>query len=202
MQHEEKWKNWPVLLLGVVVVVAALVSAYLFRKHTVLSNYLADLGGAISAIIISIATYDEWERRQERKRYVPPEKQGLNRIKAEIGILLYQYAFILGPRLSNRLSAMENLKKGSIRTTDDKLKMAKQSAKSEINDSKNIFKISREALKDPQLNKLGQKDAAQLLRQIEKTVRQIDLSVATYGYSFTPEIHQKVLKLRENLDMS
>jgi hypothetical protein len=69
MQHKGKWNNWPILLIGLGLISILIFLSYKLEEHRILSTYTVDLASALSAIIISIATYDEWERRQERKRY-------------------------------------------------------------------------------------------------------------------------------------
>jgi hypothetical protein len=98
MQRQMTWKNWPFLLAGILIVAGLLVLSSVFKNSHVISNYLADLGGAISAIILSIATYDEYERRRQRKRYLPPERMGARRIQDEVYQLMFQYAFVVNLR--------------------------------------------------------------------------------------------------------
>jgi tellurite resistance protein len=202
MQKDVKWKKWPILLLGIVLIALLLFLAQLSENKHVLSIYLSDFAGAISAIIVSIVTYEEWERRQERRRYRPPEELGLNRIKSEVEQLIYLYAFMLSDSFKAKSKALrlaDNTKstKGS---AEKKLKIAKNVAESDIKSSPEFSKLLNESLKHPQLNNLTYKEAFKLIQQISETVRQIDVSVATYGYSFTPEVHKKVLQSRERLD--
>ncbi len=84
-------------------------------------------------------------------------------------------------------------------TSVQKIITAKHSAKSDVHFSHNLFERSRQALERSQLNKLTHNEALQLLKQTEDTIWQLDISMATYGYSFTPEIHKQILELREEL---
>ncbi len=93
------------LLVGACLVVILLVVAEKSQNMYIFDNFIIDIAADISVIILSIATYDEWERRQERKRYKPPEGLGVDRIKNEIAQLLYQYAFMLNERFSSQSSA-------------------------------------------------------------------------------------------------
>jgi hypothetical protein len=79
-------------------------------------------------------------------------------------------------------------------------KNVKDIANSQRAISADLYKHSLEALKKPQLEKLTYKEALALIKQTEETVQQIDISLATYGYSFLPEIHKEILILREKLD--
>jgi predicted unusual protein kinase regulating ubiquinone biosynthesis (AarF/ABC1/UbiB family) len=204
MHHEPKWKNWPVLLLGIILVILLLVLANILRRYRITSTYITDIAGAISAVVISIATYDEWERRQERKRYRPPEQQGLKRIKNEIAQLIFQYEFMLNGRFNTDERTMELVDgaKNSAGRSNRQIKAAKQLAESKLETEDQPLSLSIELLKQPKIDKLSYLEAEQLLAQIEITVRRIDSSIATYGYSFTPEIHKASLALREKLEQT
>jgi SHS2 domain-containing protein len=208
MQRQMKWENWPVLALGIGLVVLLVFIAHLFKADKVFSNYFADLAGAISAVIISIATYDEWERRQERKRYYPPEKMGVKRLKDEVFQLMYQYAFVLNLRWNAQSQAMKKIKAtvaGSEFTktkTDVQAKAAKHISQEDEKLKSNLFKLSKEVLKKPQINKQAYEDIYQLILQTERSIGQIDLALSTYGYSFTPEVHKWALDVREALSQT
>jgi hypothetical protein len=89
MQSESKIANWPILLLGIILVATLLAGANIVVDNHVLSNYMEDIAGAITVIILSVMTYDEWERQRERGRYQPSEQMGVRRVKDEIFQLLY-----------------------------------------------------------------------------------------------------------------
>jgi hypothetical protein len=204
MQRKEKWHNWPVLLMGLILVAAIVLAAtFLLSKYKAVQTYLLDLGGAITAVIISIATYDEWERRKERKRYLPPEKMGVARIQEEINQLLYQYAFVLNLRFDPSSRAMRTVSKVSHDQASTKpaaelrAKTAKHLSQTDKQIQSNLFNLSSEALKKINLPKQTNSDINQLITQTERAIRQIDLAIATYGYSFTPEIHKWALDVRE-----
>jgi hypothetical protein len=42
----------------------------------------------------------------------------------------------------------------------------------------------------------------QLIVQIERAIQQLDLSIETYGYSFTPEVHKWALDVREAISQA
>jgi hypothetical protein len=204
MQRDNKWKNWPVLVGGVVVAGGLILAAStVFKNNQTLTTYLLDLAGALTAVIISIATYDEWERRQERKRYLPPERKGVARIQEEIFQLMYQYAFVLNLRFNPKSQAMKivekTTKKGKLTKPGVKLKSeaGKQISQSIDHSNGDLFLLSREALKKPAFGKQSYFEANELIVQTENTIRHIDLAIATYGYSFTPEVHKWALDVRE-----
>jgi heme/copper-type cytochrome/quinol oxidase subunit 2 len=200
MQHQVKWKNWPVLLLGVVFVLVLIFLAHKSEKHFTATMYLTDVASAITAIIISIATYDEWERRQERKRYKPPENLGLKRVKNEVFQLLYIYAFIFDDGFRSMAQVTKIVKNSKVNPLHKKLQIAKRLSESELTTSEARFKHSIKALKAVRLKSLVYKEAFEVVKQTEETVRRLDIIVATYGYSFMPEIHNQVLMLREKLN--
>jgi hypothetical protein len=205
MQREQKWKNWPVLLGGLVLIVLFLLLSHKFRSNKTITNYLADIAGALTAVIISIATYDEWERRQQRKRYLPPEKMGVKRVQEEISQLLYQYAFVLSLRFDPNSKAMRTVRAATGAKSESdkpsakelKAQTAKHISQSFSNGDTNLYSLSRQALAKPRFKKQTYSEANQLIAQTERTIQQLDLSIETYGYSFTPEIHKWALDLRE-----
>jgi hypothetical protein len=212
MQRENKWQNWPVLLGGVVLVVLILILAQMIKSHQTISNYLADVAGALTVVVISIATYDEWERRRERERYREPEQMGVRRIQDEVFQLLYQFAFFLNLRFNPSSYAMETVKKSSHRRDESKellesdpqlkAKAAKQIAVSEEKINKNLQKLALQALKKPEYKEQTYSEASELISQIQGSISQIDIAIATYGYSFTPEVHKWALEIRESLSQT
>jgi hypothetical protein len=158
MQREQKWKNWPVLVSGFILILLILWHAHKFESNKTIGNYLADISGALTAVIISIATYDEWERRQQRKRYLPPEKMGVERIQEEVSQLLYLYAFVLNLRYDSNSKATRTAKaatsaKGQVKNTSPPLTTdtAKHISQSFPNGNNSLFSISCQALAKPQL---------------------------------------------------
>jgi hypothetical protein len=211
MQREKKWDNWPILVTALALVVLALFVARIFqRSHSeIISFYLEDLAGAITAVVLSIATYDEWERRRERKRYYPPEKMGVTRIKQEVLQLLYQYAFVLSLRWEPESHAMKVIK----RSAGDKKGFSKPEVELHAKAAKYIFqedtevksdvlKNVRTALEKPKFSKQKYSDINELILQTERAIGQIDMAIAIYGYSFTPEVHKWALQVREKLSQS
>lgn len=209
MQREQKWKNWPVLLGGLILIVLVLLLSHKFQSNKIITNYLADIAGALTAVIISIATYDEWERRQQRQRYLPPEKMGVKRVQEEISQLLYQYAFVLSLRFDPNSKAMRTVraatgvKKGHSKPPSElKAQAAKHISQSFSNGDNNLYSLSRQALAKPQFKKQTYGEINQLIVQTERAIQQLDLSIETYGYSFTPEVHKWALDLREAISQA
>jgi hypothetical protein len=202
MQRQAKWKHWPVLAAGVILIAALLFLSHKLQKSNVNYTYTADIGGALTAVMITIATYDEWERRQERKRYTPAEKMAVKRIQDEIYELLYDFAFFLNLRFQPRSRSAVAAKK--TRRAPDKLdaRVAEQIAESEPAIRENLLATSSKALSSPSYDKQTSGEARQLIEQVEDTVEQIDLTISTYGYSFTPELHKWALDLREKLSQT
>jgi UDP-N-acetylglucosamine transferase subunit ALG13 len=204
MQREQKWHNWPILVLGLLIVAGLVCTAdFVLSRHKAVQTYLLDMGGAITAIVLSIATYDEWERRKQRQRYLPPEKMGVARIQEEISQLLYQYAFVLSLRFDPASRAMRTVRKVSRRQqyikpeAELRAKAAKHLSQSEKLIKSDLFNLAAEALKKIDLGKQTNSEVNQLILQTERSIRQIDLAISTYGYSFTPEIHKWALDVRE-----
>jgi hypothetical protein len=204
MQRQHKWSNWPVLLMGIFLVTGLICLAdFVLSSHKAVQTYILDLAGAISAVIISIATYDEWERRRERERYLPPEKMGVARIQEEIYQLLYQYAFVLNLRFNPSSKAMRTVQRVAHQKEFDKpeaelkAKAAKHISQADKSVSNNLFQLSAQALRKPSLAEQTFADANQLLLQTERALQQLDLAISTYGYSFTPEVHKWALDVRE-----
>jgi hypothetical protein len=115
MQYHNAWKNTPILLIGLIFSAGLLVGAHLLRAHHIFTSYMEDVAGGTTTIVLSIATYDEWERRRERRRYEPPERMGIKRIKEEV-MQLYQYAFVLTLRWDRQSEALKIVRQ----TTADK----------------------------------------------------------------------------------
>jgi len=209
MQRKQKWENWPVLASGVLLVAGLFIVAdTILDKHRTPHDFVVHLAGALAAIIISIATYDEWERRHERKRYLPPEKMGVRRVQEELFQLLYQYAFVLNLRFNPQSRALHTVDKATssqrfTRSKDElKAKAAKHISQTDKQLKGDLFNVSKEALRKPKLDKQSYNDVSQLLIQTEHAIRQIDLAIATYGYSFTPEIHKWALDVREGVSQA
>jgi hypothetical protein len=208
MQREMKWKNWPVLAIGVGLIAVFLVCAKLLEHQHLAATYFADLAGATTTVVMSIAIFDEWERRRERKRYMPPEKMGIKRIREEINQLLYQYAFVLNLRYDKDSNAMKTARKASPGKayTKSNIKLHAKAAKHISQDDpaikEHLFELAQDALQEPKIDQLVYKEVNELILQTERAIRQIDLAVATYGYSFTPEVHHWALGVREQLSQS
>jgi hypothetical protein len=208
MQHTNPWRNGPILLIGLFLSVVLLWSAHMLHAHHVLTSYLVDVAGGMTTIVLSIATYDEWERRRERRRYVPPERMGIKRIKEEILQLLYQYAFVLNLRWDHQSEALQIVQ----RTTADKefsqpetelhARAAKHIFQEDPKNKAKLFRVSREALKTPELAKQSYRDINELILQTERAIGQVDMAISTYGYSFTPETHTWALDIRERLSQA
>lgn len=197
------------VIIGSVFVVVLLIAAHLIEaNYHLLSFYLEDVAGAVTTILISVLTYDEWERRRERKRYRPSEKMGITRIRDEMFQLLYQYAFVLNLRWDKNSDAVRTVEE----VTADKdfakhapelhAKTAKHISQEDPRLKNNLFTVSRKALASPELSKQTYRDINELISQTESAIREIDLTIATYGYSFTPEVHKWALDVRESLSQS
>jgi frataxin-like iron-binding protein CyaY len=209
MQREHKLENWPVLLMAILLVIVIVSLAdFALSGHKPVQTYAMDVAGAITAVVISIVTYDEWERRRERRRYLPPEKMGVARIQEETNQLLYQYAFMLNLRFHPQSKALRSVNKAASQGHFEKpkselrAKSAKYIAQSQKSINHNLLSLSRHALKKAEINKQTVSDANQLILQTERAIQQIDLAVATYGYSFTPEIHKWALEVRETISQA
>jgi hypothetical protein len=63
----------------------------------------------------------------------------------------------------------------------------------------NLLEISKQALAKPRLDKQTYSDVNQLLIQTEQAIAQVDMAIAIYGNSFTPETHKWALDVREAL---
>jgi hypothetical protein len=208
MQHNSAWKNGPILFIGLVFAIVLLGAAHLLKAHHILTNYIEDIAGGTTTIVLSIATYDEWERRRERRRYEPPEAMGVKRIKEEVMQLLYQYAFVLTLRWDHQSEALKIVR----RTTADKeftqpetelhAKAAKHIFQEDSSSKNNLFGVSKKALAAPRLNKQTYRDVNELVIQTERAIGQVDMAIATYGYSFTPETHTWALAVRESLSQT
>jgi hypothetical protein len=203
-----KWKNWPILGIGAVLVACLLLLAHRFEHIPVLTYYLEDVAGGITVVVLSVATYDEWERRRERKRYAKPESMGVKRIQQEVFQLLYQYAFVLSMRWdpdSKEMQIVEDaMGDGEFDKSHTELhaKAAKHISQETDTKSRDLFRIATSALEAPKLTKQSYADMNDLILQTERTIQQLDMAIATYGYSFTPETHQWGLKLREQLSQA
>jgi uncharacterized membrane protein YccC len=212
MQRENKWQNWPVLAGGIILIIICLLGAKVLEPGKILPTYLADVAGALTAVVISVGTYDEWERRRERERYKKPEEMGARRIQDEVFQLLYQFAFFLNLRFNPSSYAMETVEKSSRRQDEAKellesdpqlkAKAAKQIAFSDEKINKNLQKLALQALKKPDYKKQTYAEANELINQIQNSIYQVDIAIATYGYSFTPEAHKWSLDVREGLSQS
>jgi hypothetical protein len=208
MQRQMTWKNWPFLLAGILIVAGLLVLSSVFKNSHVISNYLADLGGAISAIILSIATYDEYERRRQRKRYLPPERMGARRIRDEVYQLMFQYAFVVNLRYNPKSPSRQAVDKTAAGKrftkpgTELHAKAAKHISLEDPKVKSNLFDNSREALNKPALKKLSYGEANELIVQTERTIQQLDTAISAYGYSMTPEVHKWALDVREKLSQA
>jgi hypothetical protein len=208
MQREMKWKNWPVLCIGAGLVVTLLLLAHRFEDIHVLTYYLEDVAGGITTVILSVATYDEWERRRERRRYKKPENMGVRRIREEVNQLLYQYAFVLNLRENPNSKEMQIVEEvigdGEFAASHTELhaKAAKHFSQEDPALKNKLFETASEALKSPELRKQSYRDINDLILQTERSVEQIDRAIAVYGYSFTPEVHQWALRLREQLSQT
>jgi hypothetical protein len=66
----------------------------------------------------------------------------------------------------------------------------------------NLYDVSRKALLSPNLDKQTYRDINELILQTERAIGQVDMAIATYGYSFTPEIHTWALDAREHLSQT
>jgi hypothetical protein len=208
MQREMKWKNWPVLCSGALLVVCLLLLAHHFENIHVLTYYLEDVAGGITTVILSVATYDEWERRRERRRYEKPEQMGIRRIREEINQLLYQYAFVLNLREQPDSKEMKIVEEvigdGEFNKSHTELhaKAAKHFSQEDPALKNNLYETASKALKNPQLAEQSYRDINDLVLQTERSVEQVDMAIAVYGYSFTPEVHQWALRLREQLSQT
>ncbi len=204
--HRKRWS----LILGMAIIVAVLVSILLYCAHLyvynhVLSNYLEDIAGAITVIVLSVATYEEWERRDELARSKTARDMGVRRIKDEVFQLLYEYAFVLNVRLdpnSETMKIIDSLtsENGFSRaTTELHAKTAKHISQEDVTISSKLFAITRQALSDIQLSEQTYGDMNELIGQAESALEKIDRALAIYGNSFTPEVHEWALDVRENL---
>lgn len=208
MQREMRWTNWPILLVGVVLVIGLILGAFKIENNHVMSNYLEDVAGALTLVVLSIATYDEWERRRERKRYVPPERMGVQRIKEEVSQLLYQYAFVLSLRWDPQSEAMKTVERATSNKefsepeTELHAKSAKHIYQENPKVKRNLFRIAGAALDKPVVAKQTYRDVNELILQTERSIDQLDMAIAIYGYSFTPEVHKWALDIRENLSQT
>jgi len=204
-----KWKNWPVLLAGILLVLGIYTLASKLSENHSLNTYLLDVCGAMTTVILSIATYDEWERRKQRQRYLPPERMGARRVQEEVYQLIYQYAFVLTLRFDKNSAAMRTIQKATISKAEFskpeielKAKSAKHISQQDKSIKRDLLNLSTQALKKPQIKKQTYNDANQLILQTERCIRQVDLAIATYGYSFTPEVHKWALDVREGLSQA
>lgn len=208
MQYEHKTKPWIVLTIGMAAVIALLIIARFMMGYDEVSNYLEDIAGAITVIVLSVVTYEEWEGHRERKRYKASELMGINRVKDEVFRLLYQYAFVLNFRWDTKSEAMRVIDKmtGSNKfsrvATELHTKTAKHIYQEDASIRSTLFYKAREALDNPSLSKQTYRDADELITQTEKAIEQIDLVIAIYAHALTPETHKWALGVREALSQS
>jgi hypothetical protein len=189
----------------VFVVASLLFFARLHLHNHVLSNYLEDIAGAITVIVLSVATYEKWENRHELGRSRASQNMGIRRVKDEVFQLLYEYAFVLNLRWNPNSEAMrgiDSLVSGSEfshAATELHAKTAKHISQKEVTIRSTLFATSRQALSDIQLSKQTYGEMDELITQAERSLDRIDMALAIYGYSFTPETHEWALSVRESL---
>jgi hypothetical protein len=206
MERESKWQNWPVLIIGVLAIGILLFISSKTHAHEAIHIYVTDFAAALTTVALSIGVYNEWERRQERKRYAHPQRMGIKRIQESVYDVLYQFAFMFSIRFDKNSLAGKDLKKTKSTSKHSdlkvKTKVAAHLARSDPKIHENLFQISENALREPEISRQNYEESEELIKRVDESVKNIDIALATYGYSFTPEVHKWALNIRESLSQT